>query len=168
VQAFLHVPLYNKLYERFKAYPLPSAIGIEQEMVGLGVSPKQKAKARQAFQRSAEQAGFLDESSSRLIKPSGLETQGTSAVTRDTRPLAPAPNPIVSSLPQNQYGGNGGGGNNGLQALQDNHLVQGLFEELIPLDSPWTKEQHDEWIELAKVILKRIHPLTSSGGNMQP
>ena len=38
---------------------MPPAAALEREMVELGVSPKQKDKARQVFERSAEQAGFF-------------------------------------------------------------------------------------------------------------
>jgi hypothetical protein len=58
VDAFLAVPLYNAIYEAFKNVTLPPADALETEIAKLGVAPKQKGKARQAFQRSATSAGF--------------------------------------------------------------------------------------------------------------
>jgi hypothetical protein len=69
VDAFLHVPLFARLYERYKASNLPPDRGLEQTILDLGVSAKQTAKARQAFQRSAEQAGFFRQQPGRLVKP---------------------------------------------------------------------------------------------------
>jgi hypothetical protein len=161
VDAFLHVPLYKALYEKYKGYTLPQDIGLEREMEGLGVTPGQKNKARQAFQRSAQQAGFFEQGRNRLVLPSGLGSPNASMVSRDTKPLNPPPSPITSLSPQFDHGGNSGGGNSsGTKSLQDHPLVQGLFQELAPIDEPWTQAQHDEWIELAKLILKRIHPIS--------
>jgi hypothetical protein len=53
VDAFLAVPLYGKLFERYKGYTLAPTPALEREMIGLGVSSKQADKARQSFMRSA-------------------------------------------------------------------------------------------------------------------
>src|SRR5215211_6034602 len=53
--AFLAVPLYRKIHDEFEGHTLPGAEGLESTMARLGVSPKQTERARQAFQRSAEQ-----------------------------------------------------------------------------------------------------------------
>src|SRR5262249_50206682 len=58
-EAFLTVPLYKSLFDSFRGRPLPPISGLEAEMVRLGVAEKQKDKARQVFQRSANQAGFF-------------------------------------------------------------------------------------------------------------
>lgn len=69
VEAFLKVELYNKLYESRKGHPLPQDAVLEREIANLGVPPKQKAKARQVFERSANQAGFIQQGSGRLVRP---------------------------------------------------------------------------------------------------
>jgi hypothetical protein len=69
VKAFLHVPLFSKLHEEYKTSNLPPDGGLEQTILGLGVSKKQTSKARQMFQRSAEQAGFFRQQPGRLVKP---------------------------------------------------------------------------------------------------
>lgn len=59
--AFLTVPLYKAIYDSRKGGHLPNPAVLEREMVNLGVAPKQKAKARQAFERSAREAGFINQ-----------------------------------------------------------------------------------------------------------
>lgn len=69
VDAFLAVPLFAKVFESWKGYSLPPDEGLEQQMAEFGVSSKQTDKARQAFQRSAEQAGFFEHGRHRLVQP---------------------------------------------------------------------------------------------------
>jgi len=73
VKAFYNIPLYKQIYEKYQGHPLPPARGLEETMVRLGVSAKQTGKARQAFQRSATQAGFFAYMSDRLVEPIGTE-----------------------------------------------------------------------------------------------
>jgi len=54
--AFMTVPLYRAIYDLYKGRLLPGDAALEADMVKLGVAPKQKSRARQGFQRSAEQA----------------------------------------------------------------------------------------------------------------
>lgn len=68
-EAFMHVPLYSAVYEKYKGHHLPSAKALENEMQALGVASKQKDKARQAFHRSAGQAGFFHMGEERLVRP---------------------------------------------------------------------------------------------------
>jgi hypothetical protein len=69
-EAFLKIPLYNKVHEDYKNAVLPPTSGLETAMVNMGVAPKQKSKARQVFERSAKQAGFFDFGTTRLVMPS--------------------------------------------------------------------------------------------------
>ena len=68
--AFLHVPLFNDMFGKLDGHPLPPNVAIEQQMVELGVAPKQAGKARQAFHRSATHAGYFEISPDRMTKPS--------------------------------------------------------------------------------------------------
>src|SRR5207245_1278707 len=69
-EAFLNVPLYKRAYEEFKGKQLPPRPhGLEQAFLKFGVAPKQRAVARQSFERSARQAGFFAASEDRLIEP---------------------------------------------------------------------------------------------------
>jgi hypothetical protein len=46
VTAFLNVELFRVLYDQNKGNPLPTPPAIERQIEGLGVSPKQKERAR--------------------------------------------------------------------------------------------------------------------------
>jgi hypothetical protein len=76
VDAFLHVPLYSAIYNKFDGGKLPSAKGLETAIEQLGVSPKQLDRARQALHRSAERAGFFRNGSDRLVVPPVGATPG--------------------------------------------------------------------------------------------
>jgi hypothetical protein len=67
--AFLTVPLYKAVFERYRGHLLPPARALEREMAAFGVAPKQVDKARQAFERSARQAGFFAQGDDRLVQP---------------------------------------------------------------------------------------------------
>jgi hypothetical protein len=69
VDAFLNVPLFKSLYEKHKTGTVPPDEGLENEIRELGVSSRQTDRARQAFQRSAEQAGFFALGKDRLTMP---------------------------------------------------------------------------------------------------
>jgi predicted transcriptional regulator len=78
--AFLKPALYNALYERFRGTVLPPAEALERQIVLLGVAPKQKERARQAFQKSAIYAGFIDPAKGRFVRP-GVVTPAASGET---------------------------------------------------------------------------------------
>jgi hypothetical protein len=69
VRAFMSVPLFAALVKEYEGSMLPSDSGLEQIISELGVSVKQATRARQAFQRSAEQAGFFRHGRQRLVPP---------------------------------------------------------------------------------------------------
>ena len=58
VKAFLTVPLYNAVFEKYKGGVLPPAAALEREIVEIGVAEKQKHTARLVLERSAQYAGF--------------------------------------------------------------------------------------------------------------
>lgn len=72
VEAFLTVPLFAQLADEYKASPLPPTAGLEQKIGDLGVSLKQVSRARVAFLRSAELAGFFKHRKDRLVQPANL------------------------------------------------------------------------------------------------
>jgi hypothetical protein len=78
--AFLNVELFAAMYEQNKGNSLPPPPAVERQMEKLGVSPKQKERARQTFMKSALYAGFIDQTSGRFIKPGnsgGKQESGT-------------------------------------------------------------------------------------------
>jgi hypothetical protein len=67
-EAFLNIELYKAMFDRYQGYPLPPAAAIERQMESLGVPPKQKERARQAFSASAQHAGYIA-ANGRFSKP---------------------------------------------------------------------------------------------------
>lgn len=123
VDAFLHVPLYAAIYEKYKGYTLPPPAALEREMVLLGVSSKQKDKARQVFERSARQAGFFWAGTDRLTLP----------VVKEAPPQS---RPVEEPSPSRGGGGMGGGGSKDLPGL--------LLELLDPMTMT-EEEQQAVW-----------------------
>jgi len=66
-QAFMNVPLYKAIYEAHKTGVLPPAAALEREITSLGVAEKQTTRARQVFERSADQAGAASPSLNLLV-----------------------------------------------------------------------------------------------------
>jgi len=136
--AFLAVPLYEAIYEKYKGDRLPPAAALQREMAGLGVSSKQASKARQAFERSAEQSGFFNKDKDRLVPPVVRDgIRGT-----ETKP---------KSQDENELGGGGGGGGGG------HPLIRGLFEELPPAKTDWPVAERAGWLETASKIFSLIY-----------
>lgn len=69
VEAFLNIPLFSAIFEKYRGKVLPSSKALEREMTALGVAHKQADKARQTFERAARQAGFFEQGDDRLVKP---------------------------------------------------------------------------------------------------
>jgi hypothetical protein len=133
-EAFLRVPLYAAVYESHKGATLPGDRGLEAEMRELGVSVKQVGKARQAFQRSADQAGFFGQGNTRLVAPAALP------------PVSYSPEgPPKSPRPQ------GGGLDNA------DPLIVGLFRKLPAPETRWPEGEQAKWLELAKHILPAVY-----------
>ena len=83
VQAFFTVPLFKGLYDKYRGKMLPGNDALESEIVALGAAPKQKDRARQTFQKSAQQAGLFNSGKDRLILPAGISE---SMLSSDTPP----------------------------------------------------------------------------------
>ncbi|QUL37891.1 hypothetical protein [Erythrobacter sp. JK5] len=142
--AFLAVPLYSAIYENYKGQRLPPSKALEREMENLGVSSKQTDKARQAFERSARQAGFFAKGEDRLVKPHFDGAQNVSDV--DNQNDAPA------NEEQAKGGDNGGGGSG-------NHhpLIQGMIDRLPMVDEPWSENDRKAWLTMAESIFAVIY-----------
>lgn len=152
-QAFLKVPLYNAIYDQFKSKTLPGNVGLEGAMVNLGVAPKQKEKARQAFQRSAKQAGFFSFGSTKLVFPVlPIPTLGQGSKDRTPDVLPPAPP---------KTGGSGGTGG-GLDPL-----IQGLLNKLPPDTSiPWPLDGRKKWLQLALSVFDVMYTGAEEGKSL--
>ena len=124
VDAFLQVPLYNKIYERHSGATLPGDKGLENEMKDLGVSEKQAHRARQAFQRSAEQAGFFAHGKDRLVTP------------------------VNAAATPKEDPGAGSGAN--LHGAPIPDAVQAAWITLLDEGASWSDAEQLEWVKLAR------------------
>jgi hypothetical protein len=135
-RAFINVPLYKALYDNYKAGVIPPAAALERDIVALGVAEKQKERARQVFERSAEQAGFFEHGKNRLVMP-GIAH-------RDPQREKPDDN------------GGGGGGGGGEQPPID-PIIQGLLSRLPKSGDVWPEADRKLWLQLLEGSFKLIY-----------
>ena len=135
--AFLAVPLYAEIYDEYRGKPLPPAKALENVMEKLGVANKQTDRARQAFERSAQYAGFFELGSDKLVKPRA-DTSHT-------------PQPLEGE--RMNGGGNGGGGDK----PPIDPIIQGLLDRLPKSGDDWPESQRKLWIELLEGSFKLIY-----------
>lgn len=143
IDAFLQVPLYERIYEHYRGYTLPPAAALEKYMREIGVSSKQTGKARQAFMRSAKQAGFFAHGEDRLVRPS---------ITPETKPIEPK----ISGEQQHEPKGGGKGGGGGEPPDLD-PIIKGLLVRLPKSGSVWPERERDLWLELLKGSFELIY-----------
>ncbi len=139
-QAFLNVPLYKAMYEKYKTGVLPPAAALERDIVGLGVAEKQKERARQVFERSAEQAGFFEHGKNRLVMPA----------------VAMREPPCVDPAAE-KNGGGGGGGDDGLGDLGLDPLLIALLKKIPPTEKGWPGAQRVRWFKTFAMNVSQIY-----------
>lgn len=128
VVAFLNVPLYKALYERFKGNVLPPRAALTREIINTGVAQSQADRARQTLERSAEHAGFFAHGRDRLVLPATIiPAVGETKSTKDEKP-------------KNKGGDDGG-------TLHP--LIEGLFKSLPPPETIWSTEKRVKWLQAA-------------------
>lgn len=142
--AFLSVPLYQRLYDMYQGRVVPPDAGLENDMVTLGVAAKQKDKARQAFQRSADQAGFFRHGRNRLVAPKAPMSERKAASSQATGGGDPTrPDPVDDVVVSPGTPGH-------------HELIKGLFR-MLPTDGPFTPTQQERWLAAAKVNLALVY-----------
>lgn len=136
VAAFLNVPLYKAVFDKFDGMALPKGIALEQEMQRMGVASKQTDKARQAFERSAQQAGFFARGKDRLIEPA----------------LDRADPPAPKNEEQKPGGGGGGGSNL-------DPVIKALVDKIpSPTSEPsWATEEQVKWLQMMAMAFGMIY-----------
>lgn len=145
VDAFLHVPLYKAIYDKYRGYTLPPAAALEREMAALGVSSKQTDKARQAFERSAEQSAFFATGRERLVMPAVAQRP-------DTKPIDDSVTPERKPDPEVRRGGGGGGEQDDLHPF-----VVGLLRTLPKPETDWPAAERTKWLRTAAGIFDLIY-----------
>jgi hypothetical protein len=137
-EAFLHVPLFKALYEKYKGGMTPPSAALEREIVALGVSEKQKARARQVFESSAAQTGFREQGASRLVLPAVV-----------VKPDTPGK--------QEKPGGNGDGGGNGNMSLDLDPLLIALLQKIPAQGEAWPAEKRLRWFRTFAMNVSQVY-----------
>lgn len=138
-QAFLSVPLFSALYEKYKNGVTPPTAALEREIVALGVSEKQKARARQTFESSAEQTGFRAHGANRLVMPAVV---------------VPPPPP-----PDDNKGkrGGGSGGSGGDVGLNLDPLLIALLQKIPPQGNDWPQDRRLRWFKTFAMNVSEVY-----------
>jgi len=137
-EAFLKVPLFKALFERYKDGVTPPAGALEREIQGLGVAEKQKARARQVFESSAQQTGFRSIALNRLVMPA--------MVVKDEKPAH-------EKLKKNGDGGDGGGGT----GLNLDPLLVALLNKIPEQGQDWPAEKRLRWFKTFAMNVSQVY-----------
>jgi hypothetical protein len=140
-RAFLNVPLYKAIYEKYRVGVLPPAAALERDIVGLGVAEKQTGRARQVFERSAEQAGYFDHGKNRLVMPA--------MAARDASP--------PGEIQDDKGGGSGGGGGEGISGLNLDPLLIALLKKIPTADKGWPGASRVRWFRTFAMNVSQIY-----------
>lgn len=142
-EAFQKVPLFAALFENHKGGVTPPNAALEREIVALGVSEKQKARARQIFENSAEQTGYREQGPNRLVMPAVV---------------VPPPTPAT------EKGGHGGGGNGsdgagggGDSGLNLDPLLIALLQKIPVQGTEWPKERRLRWFKTFAMNVSQVY-----------
>lgn len=141
IRAFLNVPLYAELYERFQGSVLPSSAGLESVMQDLGVAPKSASKARLAFRKSADTAGFLT-NDNRLVRPRAgqtalLDEADAEVETEESAPQVHSP-PDIPGGPR--------------------HPVLRSLLSMLPPDRFDSQAEKEKWVGAFEVVFDMAYP----------
>lgn len=149
VEAFLTVPLYKAVYDKFRGTVLPPPSGIENTMVSLGVPLKQKDKARQTFMRSARQAGFFEYGGERLVMPSVKENSTVSApaATADLNQSRIQLEQVASRYQRTFH-----------------PFIEGLLQKLPPAEAEWPRDERKRWLQTAANIFDLMYTAGANDG----
>lgn len=141
VEAFLTVPLYKEIYNKFKESALPPDAGLEAAVVSLGVAQKQKERARQVFKRSAQQAGFFQFGTDRLVRPAIRASTPAPAVANEEEAQEPSDSEGADKRRKPKDSGGGG---------EEYHpFIQGLLRKLPQPDTDWPADARAKWLHAA-------------------
>lgn len=150
IDAFLAVPLYKAIFDKYKGHLLPPTAALAREIGKLGVSSKQTDRARQALERSADQAGFFAHGKDKLVMPSGL-----------AQPESKKSAPETKKIEDRDIGRGGHGGGDGGDDQGQHPFIQGLLQKLPEPETEWPYEARIKWLQTAAHIFDLLY--TSTG-----
>jgi hypothetical protein len=134
-EAFLRVPLFKALFEKYKDGVTPPSVALEREILALGVAEKQKARARQVFESSAQQTGFRDIAPNRLVMP---------AV-------------VVREKPPEEHKPKNGGGDGGDDGLKLDPLLVALLHKIPERGQDWPAERRLRWFRTFAMNVSEVY-----------
>lgn len=143
VQAFLNVPLFRAVHDKFKGNVVPPKAALTREIQAMGVAVGQAERARQLLEKSAEQAGFYAHGRDRLVEP--VVRSGV----RIKTPLA------AEEKRDNGHGGGSGG--------QYHPFIEGLLQKLPAPETDWQYEARVKWLQTAANIFDLLYTSSSNG-----
>lgn len=153
-EAFLRVPLFAALFEKYKTGVTPPAAALEREITALGVSEKQKARARQVFESSAQQTGFRAHGANRLVMPAFL--------------VQPAGNGASGNgsggggdLGNGSGAGDGGGKGGASVALDLDPLLIALLQKIPAQGEQWPRERRIRWFRTFAMNVSEVYDAES-------
>lgn len=149
VTAFLNVELFRVMYDHYKGNALPPPPAIERQMEQLGVSPKQKERARQTFMKSAQYAGFIDSATGRFVKP---------GIAQKDEPQRQQDKPADS--------GSGGGGGGDKPSLDP--IIKGLIDRLPPSGTAWPVDQRKLWLQILESSFQLVYKESNGKDEIDP
>ena len=155
VEAFLLVPLFQKVYENYRGATLPPASAIEREIQLMGVAEKQKARARQVMLKSAEECGFFHMGKDKLVKPAMQSLGNTEGMQKNHVDLGNRNNhrgTDGNSDSMKRGGGNGGGGDDNLDPI-----LKGLIARLPASGAHWPKSERKKWVSILQSSFELIY-----------
>lgn len=139
VEAFLSVPLYRLVYDNYKGGVVPPTAAFESDIKRWGVAAKQAARARQALERSADEAGFFSMGRGRLVMPAVANYKGADA------------SPPADDKPPKPPADNGG------LPPEIDPIIKGLIVRLPPAGSVWASEERELWLNILKSSFQLVY-----------
>jgi hypothetical protein len=148
ISAFLNIPLYRKVYDKYRGNQLPPRPhGLEQAFIQFGVPPKQGANARYAFDRSAQQAGFFENSRDRLVEP----IVGTPTY----RKALETESPVDQEQSERDHGAPGILA--GWDGPELDPLILALLRKIPEPTEPWSLASRARWLRTFAMNLTQIY-----------
>lgn len=156
VDAFLAVPLFQRVYEQFRGQQLPPEVGLKNLFLNTyKVLPDRVPIAVRIFLNSATQASLLQTSGDRqrLVRPGGAAV-AVPAIS----PAHPKPPEDAATVVERPAWRSGGGGGDG----PVHSAIIGLLRELPPPGSPWSKSKRDQFLLTFDNLIKLLYPAEES------
>lgn len=141
-KAFLSVPLFAAVHDKFKGGVVPPDAALEKELIALGVASTLSSTARRVLERSADQAGFYESGRDRLVLPGFVPQEG------------------VPSDSGSENGGSGtGGGTGGGQNVELNldPLLIALLKKIPEGTKGWPGPNRVRWFRTFAMNVSQIY-----------